>query len=248
MADQESLLRQVGVIENRLDEEVARIKRGQMTTIIIGIVLIVVIGAYFTWASTTIRGLLAPEDIAAMAGDQARTYITESRPELERMATEQAPLLVNNLADDLIENRIPQGREFIEETVRENAQIQVNKVVEFVLDSFETVVEEQGETMREIGEALETEAGRLEFKDMMKAQMEEALEAEEIIISLDSYGTALEELEALMTRLATADPGELSDYERVARELIVLVRELAGRSELQLGDLPTFQGIDEAVE
>lgn len=247
MADNKAMLNQVEQLEKKIDAQIARAKAMQTTTLVIGVVLIVIIIGYFMFMASQVRKMMVPQDLAEIAGDQIRTRVTELTPELEKAARENAPKLVDSLVNEIIENQLPSGRQFLEEMIKEESTRQLDRMENILVESFREVIDQNDEAIRSLVEALKNDEGRETFQESIRALLLEALNDGEINVALDSYGMALEEVNGLLLRLSSPDE-ELTNEERITKQLIVVVRELANRSEFDLGTLPTLSGLDEAME
>lgn len=248
MADNKAMLNQIESLEKKIDAQISRAKTMQTTTLVIGVVLIVIIIGYFMFMAGQVRKMLVPQDLAEIAGDQIRTRVTELTPELEKAARENAPKLVDSLVNEVVDNQLPQGREALETAIKEESTRQLDRMETVLTDAFRQVVAQNEEGIRSMVETLKTDEGREEFQEAIQALMLEAINDGEIIVALDSYGIALQEVNALLGHLSTTPDADLTNEERITKQLIVVVREMANRSELELGTLPTLSGIDEAME
>ncbi len=247
MSDKDSVLRQIGDLEKRLEAQIARAKSAQTVSVIIGAVLVAVMIGYFTWMSGMVKEALKPKEAAQMASQQIVTRVKELRPDLEKAARENAPLLVDNLVDELINNQIPAGRKALEKEIKTQSSAQVAKLIERIYAEFDNILETHAEQVREMAKLLQTSEGREEFETQMYARIKEAVTDEEITRNLDSYGNALDEIDATLGRIIV--PGaELTPAERNTLELLAVVRELAGRSKFDLKTLPAIEGLDESLK
>lgn len=248
MADLKSVEQRIKSLEGRLDQQIAKAKSAQTTTIIIGIVLVLFMVIYFSWASTQLQNVLQPTDVASVASDQIVTSIQEYRPEVEKMAREEAPQMVNRLVDEVVLRQLPEGRQFIEEFIEEEGDRNIQAMTEFILDQFNMVMDNHEDEVREMVEALQTEEGKQQFEEEMYNRIQEAMSDDEIMINILAYGDALDEIERNLKLIAETPPEEMDDLQKATYDLLVVVRELGGRSKLTLDDFPTLPGVDEMIE
>ncbi len=246
MADVTSISRQVNELENRLDVQIAKAKRSQTTTIIIGVVLIIIIIVYFTVLSSYVRDLSKPDEVAGMASATLQEKIAELKPELEKSIKEEGPKMVDSLVDSAINEHIPQFRKDAEAAIIEESDRQFDRMAEVIITSFDDVVENHGERIRTFSEELQTSEGRDGFEEFVYKTLVEAMEEQDILINIESYGDALVNVDTMLAHLMEED-AELTPHEQATFDLVAVIREMANRSTLSLKDLPSVSGLEEAL-
>jgi flagellar basal body-associated protein FliL len=247
MADTEKMMKQIVRIEEKLDRQISRAKKSQTTTVVIGVVLVLVMIGYFSWAGSQVRTILEPQGVAQMGSEEVVKMIREYRPEVEKVARERAPEMVDELVTELITNQLPRGRAFLQEELQKEAVMQLDSMTEYIIDEFNTMMDTHEDNIKQMAKDLQTTEGMQAFEDEMYNQINEALNDDEIAMQLELYGQALEDVRKTLDEL-TAEDIEMTRAQKATYDLIAVTRELASRSDLSLDDLPTFKGVDEAMQ
>jgi flagellar basal body-associated protein FliL len=248
MADQHTIEKQVQSVAAKLDAEVNRVKKGQTITISVGVVLIIFIMGYFGFMSGYVKDALDPKGLALMAGTQITERIKEYRPQVEKAAKENAPILVDKMVSELFDVQVPKGREALEKAIMEEGDQNLEAMQEYLLDQFDIVMEAHQDNVQELVNLLKTSEGRDEFRKAVYDQINEAMADQEIEISLASYGDALADVENKLSTLSEKDEADFTSTEKATYDLLVIVRELANRSKLKITDLPVLSNIEKVVE
>lgn len=243
MADTSSIDRSIRQLDERIQSHLDKANRARNVSIILGIVIIVIMIGYFSWASTQVRKVSQPQDIAQVAGGFIVDKFDASKPELEKSVTEMAPKMVNTVIDDLVKSRLPEGRKAIQDTVIKEADKQIAAVQETILDELDKIMENHGENIRALAQNLDTNEGREAFQEEVYKQLNEIIADEEIKTQVDTYGIALQDIDGMLARVMDPSKHE-SRMDEVTHELLVVIREMANRAKLEHGDLPVFPGID----
>ncbi len=234
-------------IEQKIDAQIARAKRHQMVTIVIGVILVIVVLGYTSYISGLLRDVLTPESTAEIASQSIIDRLPEVLDEVEKNVESEAPKLVDDLITQLINEQIPSFREAGEERIKSESSEQIRNMTAFLIAQIDTVIDENEERVNQMAELLETTEGKEQFQQEMYNLMKESLNDSQIQVELDSYGIALAEIESNLVRL-TADTKDLTKEEQALFELLAVVREMANRSEFELKELPAVEGLEEVVE
>ncbi len=248
MADSEKLEKKLKGLEEKLDAQVAKAKRAQTTTIVVGVILILFIIIYFSVISSQVRGLMEPESVAQIASEEAVQQVRNLRPELERIAKEQAPELVDRVIDEALLAQLKEGRIFLQEEIKKEANGRLEGMSQFIIEEFDNTMAQHEDNVRLMVEQLQTTEGTQQFEQDVYTRLQEAMNDEEILIEINAYGDALTEIQDRLVYLSEQDPNEMTELERATYDLLAVVREMGNRSTITLEDLPRFEGLDEAMQ
>lgn len=247
MADKEKMLKTADRVAEKLDDQMRRAKKSQTTSIVIGVILVLFLIGYFSWASSQVRSILQPDSVAQMASETMVKRIREYRPQIEDAARENAPELVDKLVDQMIMRQLPQGRKALQDALLEESDRRLAAMADYIIEEFDRIMDQHEDNVKDMVELLKTDAGMLAFQDQLYDDINTAMDDQEIAMQMDMYGEALKDFHATMKAMNEINPEDMDELQRATYDLILVTREMASRSEISLGDLPTFEGIDEAI-
>ena len=248
MANHIEIQDKFNALEARLDKQIQRSNSTQRTTLIVGIILILIVVGYFTWAGYWTREMMKPDELSSMASTSIITFIRDYRPTAEREARANAGPLVNRLVDEVLENQLPSGRRYLENYAKTESAEALDKMTEYLLGTFEESLEANKLQIVDMTENLQTSEGREEFQQELTAIINESIGDEEIMAQLDEYAFALKDLEGTLTRITTGGD-HLTPSEKATYNLVAVVLELAERNITGFDVLgaPSFEGIEEVL-
>lgn len=248
MATQHEIEQKLTALEESLDKDIKRSNSMQMTTMIVGVILILIIGGYFAWAGYWTREMMQPKELAGMASTSIVTFIRDYRPTAEREAQANAGPLVNRLVDEVLENQLPSGRRFLESYAQEETARALDRMTEYLMVELEASLVANQQLITDMSENLETSEGREEFRQGIVEVIEESISDPEIERQIDEYAFALKDLEGTLTRITTGGEN-LSASEKATYDLVAVVLELADRNltGMDVMEAPSFEGLEDAA-
>lgn len=233
MADQRDLMRELDRLEERIDAQVAKAQKTTTMSLVLGIIIVVIMIGYFSWASSYARQFLEPKTLSMLATDQVVTRIPEVRKTIEATAKAEVPVMVAGMVDSVVKEQIPAARKEAEKTIIEETTKALDKYEDQLLSKFDATIEAHRDNIKEMAAQLSTDEGRKIFEDDLYKLFEETIEAENMQADLVGYAQALKDIDETLAVLSDEEAAaHLTDEQLALRHLVALVREMSNRSEV----------------
>lgn len=214
-------------LERRLDEQMAKHAKSQKITIGIGVVLVIILIGYFSWLTAMVKDLMQPESVGDMVIAEIDTRIPQIREELtQELETRSDALLEEGVKE--LQAFIPKARvqlrdyaikEFDALMVQTRAQL--NAFAEYTIELHE-------DRVREMMQQLDSDAKIPELEETMYEVFMDPIRGSQAEADIRAYGIALLEISEKVDKLAKNE--ELTETERIEREILVALKELSNRS------------------
>lgn len=244
MSDQ--MIAKLNGIENRLDENIRKANSGRFWTMTVGLILVAILVGYFSWISMMVREMLKPQDLVGVISVQVMEHAKASRPELEKMAVENTPILLNDMIDYVVKEGIPTARKEAVVSVKEGAKPYLDDVTSKLLNATRDLLAENEAEFRTLAGDLKTNEGRDAFEQRLYKDITDSLDEPEIAEQLTMYGEGLKHVADTLERLAKGE-GQLSEMDQATFDLISIVLAMANRIEPQMGEaLMTAPSLEDA--
>ncbi|MBI5154408.1 hypothetical protein HZA57_04140 [Candidatus Poribacteria bacterium] len=214
-------------IEARLDDAIAKLQRAQKLTVTIGIVLMVVIGGYFSWLRSMVSDLVTPQSISDLTVGAIEREIPKQTDKLSKDLVANADKYVNKTVDEMLK-AIPEGRKNAEKFVHEETSAMLTKVHDGFSEVAEVAYAENAEELRQFVKDLNTPDGAKGIEDALYDALTEPLMTSNVQTDLRSLSEALINMNRKLEHLLRQE--NLSKSEQIERELIVALKELSKRS------------------
>lgn len=233
MSDQ--IIAKLNGVENRLDENIRKANSGRFWTLTIGLILVAVMVLYFSWISMMVREMLKPEDLVGVISVQVIDHAKASRPDLEKMAVENTPVVLNDMIDYVVKEGLPAARKEAVVSVKEGAKPYLDDVTEKMLNASRDLLANNEEVFRSLAADLMTPEGRDAFEERLYKDITDSLEDPKIGEQLAMYGQGLDEVANTLERLAKGE-GPTSELDRATFDLMAVVLAMANRIEPTVGE------------
>lgn len=214
-------------LERRIDEQLQSAERSQKVTLGIGLVLIVVLIAYFSFMTTQVKDLMQPDSVADMAADYVEKQIPQARAALTKQAEANADKYIQDAVDE-IKARIPDGRKQLESyalgflnDLLIDLDLQLNEFTAYA-------IAENEDRVNDWMNYLQDDDGAAALEDELYKTFMEPVEASTLKADLKAYGIALQELASKVERLKNND--QLTKSEVVERDILIALKVLSERS------------------
>jgi hypothetical protein len=136
-------------LHNYMEQEIASAARGFKTGIIVLVVLVVVLIAYFQWLKSAVADMIEPGNVAALVTNELRRNIPTASNALKSGLTASAPDVIDAVVNTVLENAVPTMRRAIEDMFQDYARELTHFGVEATAKIFEGIVKDQKELLRE---------------------------------------------------------------------------------------------------
>jgi hypothetical protein len=207
-------------LEGQLRGQIARAESGKRTTLIVGVIIIVIIFGYMFWLSSMIRPYAKSGVLADMVGSKANDYAQEQVPQIAQQLKAGAPEAVAALRKQAMEG-VPKLREIAEaqtlvltDKLTGWLETQVDGIVA------EFIAQEKG-TLTPLIEAAAAEGNNVELEKAFQVALEERIGPE-----MDKlFADFMQEMDMAQRMLAYyAQPDDkLTEAERVNKSAITAV-------------------------
>lgn len=214
-------------IERKLDDQLSKVNRGKMTTLVgYTIIIVFIFGYSFFLRSQTNE--LTPEGVVEVVIGTAQEKIPEAKTALKEQFVDNADQLLNEQADKLVE-MIPAKREELEtyakSQVAKSLVIAQESFGELFLNTLQAGRSELEPMLEQIENAKTQEEFEVAFYKALKDQLSEP----SLVANIAAYGDALSVIADRMEFLRT-EP-ELTESEIMEKELMMCLRSVALRAE-----------------
>lgn len=222
-ADVASIKARLDDTERLLKEFTVRTRRGNLVTIIVGVLILSVMGGYFAYGYSEISTLTEPNTLIGAAETWIEEQLPEVRKSLEAEVNKSAPVWAESLSKQA-QSSLPTIREKLEEYVLQQVDQSVENAVSLTEDHFRqllrdkrTVLEEGFKDLATSPELAKESLERLE--DAMAGVFETDMKqgAGEVFATLNL-------MSAKLTRLKVGK--ELTPEESREREILMQFRRL----------------------
>lgn len=248
MADMEAVQKEILALRDRLDGQVAKAKRQQTITLVIGVLLIIFVLGYFQWIKGQLAQMLDEKTLAQIASSFVQDKVPEVRSELESMAIEMTPEMVDNVVNNLITTQLPTYRQRAVDFVKKETGSRLdefNETLDIALDDL--ILSYEDDITRLLTE-LDSVEGREALEEEVYGMISSLLEDSEIRQTMTLYLDGIRDVNSRIVRLSEVDEGDLHEAEIPVRNLIAAIREMAERSTMDFAlldmDSEIFQPID----
>ena len=222
---------EINRLEDRIDQQITKGRNAMTFSVVGGIVVVVILIIYFSWASGWAREMSQPETVTEIASDKLVEQIPEVRRVIEREAKANAPEIVDDLLDAAINEQLPNMRQRAQNVVKEEVEKAADKYQAELMAAVDDTLSKHGENIRTMSENLTTPEGKQAFEDELYEVLDEAIQAQDIQVELQGYAIALKEIDYMLTELSD-DGQEFSPQQEQLYRVVAILRELANRSEI----------------
>ena len=136
-------------LQSYMEQEIASGERGFKTGIIVLIVVVVVLVAYFQWLKSAVADMLEPGNVAALVTNEVRRNIPTASNALKTSLSESAPDVIDAVVDAVLLNTVPTMRRTVEGMFQDYARELTTLGVEATEKIFEGIVKDQKDLLRE---------------------------------------------------------------------------------------------------
>ena len=228
----QDIQRQIDTIDSKIAKMVDSTRSSKTLMLVGGVILVVILTAYFQWASSYAREFSQPKVLSQIVTSQAVEQFSTMRASMETEIKTEVPKAFDAILDDTIKKHIPEGRVALVKYLKKEMQMELNRSETMIIDRFDASFKEHSGEIGRLVRELKTTHGRESLEDDLYKQMVEALESQDIAVEVDTYATALEDIQKTVTHLS--DPAaELSDEDVQVRHLVSIIREMMKRSEMK---------------
>lgn len=234
MADMDAVKKEVATLKTRLDEQVARAKRQQTITLIIGVVLVLFVLFYFQFIKSQLNDMLDARTLSQMASSMVEDRVPQIRKDLESWAKEEAPNLVDDLINKVINEQFPSLRKDAVAFVKSQSKIRMeefNQTLDIALDD---LMESYRDDITRLMTELDTDTGKEALEEEVYGMIVASIDDTDIRLTMQTYLEGLQDVNARLIRLSETDEEYLMDEEIAVRNLISAIREMAERSTLDI--------------
>jgi hypothetical protein len=215
-------------IEARLDQSIEKQAKAQRTNIVVGVILLAVVLGYFTVLNFMVRDAVTPDSIAEVAVGYAEEEIPKLTAELRRDVAGRADTLVNQAVDQGL-NLLPEVRKQAESFILSETRIHMAKAESEINALTDFAFDNHGEDVRGLIADLSSNEGQIaletELYDMLTALFMES----NVKVDIEGYGLTLLHMNDKLLRLR--DANDLTEAEKIERDIIVALREFSDRSD-----------------
>jgi len=219
------------LLEDKLDRAISRARTTQMITLVVGVLLIILLLAYFLWMSAKVREAATPESLAETAVGLSVTRVESLSDNADAFVKQDAPLLIRSFMKDASERHIPEMRRQLETEIKRRSTESLDKYEKEVYTGVDQFLQQYSTHMKDLAAQLKTPEGTQAFEDSLVALMEESIANEQIQADILAYGVALQQIDDLLDRVANNE-ADLTEEEKALQYLVAVIRETMNRSEL----------------
>lgn len=214
-------------IEKRLDATISKLERGQKINTVIGVILIVVLLGYFGWLISMVKDIATPQSVSELVMGKGREIIPEARKNLSNQLTDNAEKYINEAVDEVLAS-VPQIRREAHKFALQQADKYIRQVRGGLEDMMDKAIESHSAEISLLIEELQTVEGTREFEETLYEILMVPVREEGTHVEIEAYGLALVELSNKLERLANDQ--DLTESERVERDIIIALKEFSDRS------------------
>jgi len=219
----DSIEARLAATERLLRDQTARIRRGTVLTLVVGLLLLGLMAAYFYYGYTEISSIAKPETLVQAAATKIQDQIPDIRKAAEDEVAKSAPVWAASLSQQA-QSSLPTLREKLEAYAIEQVDQTAAQTISLTEAEFRRFLRENRETLEQGFRELATSP---ELADESLNRVQAALEArfrgsmEEG--SQDMFAT-LHDLNSKIARLKTGQ--NLSQEEQLERQILMQARRL----------------------
>ena len=224
MADPQAVVQR---IEQRLEAQVARLERAQKTTLITGVIVLVIICVYMGFLITTVSNLMTPQSVSEITMGYVQQYVPQVREQVTEMITEESDVYADR-ALSIAEERIPQARVQLEQAALKefNAlmvelEVQLDELANYAIDTHRDQVNEWLSYLDS-----DTEAAALE--EELYAMLMEPVYQSNAHIDLMAYAQTLDGIAEKIETLNKPE-GQLTQAEELERQILIALKSVSDR-------------------
>ena len=222
-ADVASIKVRLDDTERLLKDFTARTRRGNLITIIVGVLLLTVMGSYFAYGYSEISTLTEPNMLIGAAENWIEEQLPEVRKSLEAEVNKSAPIWAESLSKQA-QASLPTIREKLEEYVLQQVDQSVENAVNLTEDHFRQLLRDK-RTVLEAG--FEDLATSPHLAKESLARLEDAMEGIFERDMKEGAGEVFATLNLMSTKLTRLKVGkDLTPEESREREILMQFRRL----------------------
>jgi hypothetical protein len=206
-----------------LASHASRIRRGALLTLLLGLVILGALSAYFYFGYTQLSELTEPERIAVTVQTLVDDNLPSMRKTIEDEVAKQAPTLAEKLSIQ-VRDSIPTGREKLEEYVIGQMKSTLDQGAMLTSEQIAGFLHNNRDKLRRDAREL---AKNPELAQSAVGDLEQALEAHlgtNLKAQATELMTALNSANSKLTKLSQA--ANLSETEQIERRLLQIARRL----------------------
>lgn len=215
-----------------LRREAASTRRGGTILLVIGIVVVVAIVGYFSWILNYLKSNYQAKDFVDVASNQITQYVKRgASPEAQTWVMSQLPGLMDQAKDELVAY-MPKARKRAEELLSSAADDLAERIREEAGDQVSDIMlRHEGTISRALAAATDIERSgvELELKKALEEEFE-ALAVRELDPNLPEYERVLKDMDGQLTVLVDTPLEELTEEEKLERELLQIINTLLERN------------------
>ena len=207
-----------------LAEELPKARQSLKRTRIVGIILILFVGAYFSVISTIMVRFFRPKEAAEVASGMLARQVAAKGPVLALHVEREIPPLIGQVPDYLIKE-IPGFRQQLQVSLESECDAYCNSLSRDLGARMDTLIDEH---KAEIGTLLKNASDREaihqtlpDFDKMITEAMNNNAEGQAAKERIDQWAAALKEAENRMDRLANGS--DLTPEEQKARHALAML-------------------------
>ena len=226
-APKEANLTGEAVVAAYLAQELPKARQILKRTRIIGIILILFVGAYIGIISTIMVNFFQPKAAAEVASGMLAQHVVKDGPILAAKVEWEIPRIIHQVPDYLI-GELPVYRKELQQSLETEYQAYCNSLSKDLGDQIDKLIEEH---KAEIKTLLESAGDRdairktlPDFDKVIAESMKNDPEGQALREHIDEWAAALKEVEKRMDRLASGS--NLTPEEQKARHALALLSKV----------------------
>jgi len=226
-APKEANLTGEAVVAAYLAQELPKARQILKRTRIIGIILILFVGAYIGIISTIMVNFFQPKAAAEVASGMLAQHVVKDGPILAAKVEWEIPRIIHQVPDYLI-GELPVYRKELQQSLETEYQAYCNSLSKDLGDQIDKLIEEHKAEIKTLLErAGDRDAIRKTLPDFDKViaeSMKNDPEGQALREHIDEWAAALKEVEKRMDRLASGS--NLTPEEQKARHALALLSKV----------------------
>jgi len=219
-----------------LKREAASLRRGATVLLVVGIIVVVVIVGYFGYILGYLQEKWEAKGFVELALHQATQALEQGRPQLETWVINELPGLMDQAKDSLVKH-MPDARKKAEEVLSGAADDLADKIREQASDQVNDILLRHGTEIRlaleAAGDIQKSEDAKEDLKKVLEEEFE-ALAVRDLDPYLPQYLQALEDMDKELAVVVETPVENLTEEQRLERELIQIVYTLIERTYARL--------------
>ena len=225
MSDSEKLQGQVAELESSVSSLLESHQKGTKTAGIIAVVAPLFVLLYFSWIYSKVKEFTKPQTIVDMGMAQVELQI----PKVVELGEGYIKGVTPQLADqgiDMLVDAMPAIRTQIEHEMLEFFESQLQQTTKPLIVSLEREIIENKPELNDAIRETTNESDYKIFKNKVKILVKKGIVDDFLKNELGSMKRLLDETHKKLVTLGNKDKKQLTDEEKLERELIVLVKQL----------------------